>query len=54
MPKLQNEYTEIMRLTVQDEIFRSHESLYDHQLHGRLLVPSRLSFDQLTELFRHR
>ena len=40
-----------MRLAIQQEIARSDESQYDHQLHGLLLVTGDHSCQQVAELF---
>jgi len=40
MRKLEIQDTDIMRISVQQEILRSDESRYDHRLHGILLVSS--------------
>ncbi len=51
MRKLQVEDTEVMRIAIQQEIWRSEESRYDHRLHGLLLVAAGQSCRQVAELF---
>jgi len=51
MRKLQIQDAEMIRLAIQDEIFRSEESRYDHRLHGVLLVCNGMTCSAVAELF---
>src|SRR5215469_5330411 len=51
MRKLQIEDAEVMRIALQQEIVRSHESRYDQPLHGLLLVTAGQSCRQVAKLF---
>jgi hypothetical protein len=51
MRKLQIEDAEVMRIAIQQEIWRSEESRYDHRLHGLLLVTAGHSCREVAELF---
>ncbi len=42
---------DVLRLAIQQNIARSHESQYDHQLHRLLLVTGGHSCPQVAELF---
>jgi len=53
MRKLEIQDAEIMRVALQQEIVRSHESRYDHRLHGVLLVCSGRSCYEVAELLGH-
>ena len=50
MRKLQISDADIMQIAVQQEIFRSEESRYDHRLHGVLLVSHGLSCGEVAAL----
>jgi transposase len=49
MRKLEVEDGQMMRIAIQNEIFRSEESRYDHRLHGVLLVAQGLTCRKVSE-----
>jgi len=53
MRKLEIKDADIIRIAVQQEIFRSEESRYDHRLHGIMLVCSGFRCSEVAELFGH-
>jgi transposase len=53
MQKLEIKDADIIRVAVQEEIFRSEESRYDHRLHGIMLVCSGFRCREVAELFGH-
>jgi transposase len=53
MRKLQIQDAEIMKVALQQEIFRSEESRYDHRLHGVLLVCAGKTCYEVADLFGH-
>jgi transposase len=50
MRKLQISDSEIMGIAVQQEIFRSEESRYDHRLHGILLMTQGLTCYEVADI----
>lgn len=51
MKKLEVACPDVIRLAVQQEVFRSNESRYLHRLHALLLISSGQSSQQVSELF---
>jgi len=51
MRRLQIDHSDMMRITIQQEIGRSAESRYDHRLHGLLLLTAGRSCREVADLF---
>lgn len=53
MRRLEIKDADIIRIAVQQEIYRSEESRYDHRLHGIMLVCSGFRCSEVARLFGH-